>query len=150
MLVLLGVAEFMMILEATVVNVALPSVGRALSSLPAGAGYATGLLPGLLIIGAGTGLLFPAASVTALSDVPEDRAGLASGLLTAAHEIGAALGVAVLSAVATVQAAAGGGFAAGYRHGFAVAAGIAAGLTLAAALAVPAVRPAPGTRTGGH
>jgi hypothetical protein len=114
------------------------------------AGYLAGVLPGLLVIGAGTGLVFPAASVTAMSRVSDDRAGLASGLMTAAHEVGAALGVAVFSAVATAQAAAGGGFAAGYRHGFAVAAAVAAGLTLIAALAVPAVRPAAGTRVAVH
>jgi EmrB/QacA subfamily drug resistance transporter len=119
-----------------------------LSGVSAHAGYLTGLLPGLLVIGAGTGLVFPAASVTALSDVPSDRAGLASGLMTAAHEIGAALGVAVFAAVAT--AAAGGGFAAGYRHGFTVVAAVAAGLALAAALALPAVRPAPGARVAVH
>jgi len=117
-----------------------------LSSVPAGAGYATGLLPGLLVIGAGTGVVFPAASVTAMSNIPADQSGLASGLMTAAHEIGAALGVAVFSVVAIAQAAAGGGFAAGYQHGFMVAAGLAAGLALIALLAVPPVRPA--SRTG--
>jgi len=119
-----------------------------LSGVSPHAGYLTGLLPGLLVIGAGTGLVFPAAAVTAMSDVPADRAGLASGLMTAAHEIGAALGVAVFAAVAT--AAAGGGFAAGYRHGFTVVAAVAAGLALAAALAIPAVRPAPGVRVAVH
>lgn len=119
-----------------------------LSGVSAHAGYLTGLLPGLLVIGAGTGLVFPAAAVTAMSDVPADRAGLASGLMTAAHEIGAALGVAVFAAVAT--AVAGGGFAAGYRHGFTVVAAVAAGLALAAALAIPAVRPAPGARVAVH
>ena len=112
-----------------------------LSGVSARAGYATGLLPGLLLIGSGTGLVFPAATVTAMSEVAADRAGLASGLMTAAHEIGAALGVAVFAAVA----AAGGGFAAGYRHGFIVVAATAAGLAVAALLAIPAVRPAPGT-----
>ncbi len=119
-----------------------------LSGVSAHAGYLTGLLPGLLVIGAGTGVVFPAAAVTAMSDVPADRAGLASGLMTAAHEIGAALGVAVFAAVAT--AAAGAGFAAGYRHGFTVVAAVAAGLALAAALALPAVRPAPGARVAVH
>jgi MFS family permease len=119
-----------------------------LSGVSAQAGYLTGLLPGLLVIGAGTGLVFPAAAVTAMSDVAADRAGLASGLMTAGHEIGAALGVAVFAAVAT--AAAGGGFAAGYRHGFTVVAAVAAGLALAAALAMPAVRPAPGARVAVH
>jgi MFS family permease len=121
-----------------------------LSLVSAHAGYLTGLLPGLLVIAAGTGLVFPAASVTAMSDIADDRAGLASGLMTTAHEIGAALGVAVFSAVATAQAAAGGGFAVGYRHGFAVAAGVAAALALVAAVAIPAVRPAPGARAAVH
>jgi len=121
-----------------------------LSGLPGGAGYATGLLPGLLVIGAGTGLVFPAASVTAMIDIPAAQAGIASGLMTTAHEIGAALGVAVFSALATAQASAGGGFAAGYRHGFSVMAVAAAGLALAAALAVPAVRPAPGVTVAMH
>jgi len=121
-----------------------------LSGVPAQAGYVTGLLPGLLVIGAGTGLVFPAASVTAMADVATGQAGLASGLMTAAHEIGAALGVAVFSAVATAQAAAGGGFAAGYRHGFAVVAAVAAGLALAALLVLPAVRPGPGARAAVH
>jgi EmrB/QacA subfamily drug resistance transporter len=118
-----------------------------LSAVSARSGYLTGLLPGLLIIGAGTGLVFPAVSVTAMSDVAADRAGLASGLMTTAHEIGAALGVAVFSVVAI---AAGGGFAAGYRHGFTVAAGVAAGLALLAAAAIPAVRPADGARLAVH
>jgi EmrB/QacA subfamily drug resistance transporter len=110
-------------------------------------GYLTGFLPGLLVVGMGTGLVFPATVVTALSEVAEDRAGLASGLMTAAHEIGAALGVAVFSAVAV---AAGGGIVVGYRHGFMVAAAVAAGLAVVAAVAVPAVRPAPGARVAVH
>jgi EmrB/QacA subfamily drug resistance transporter len=124
-----------------------------LATLPAGAGYAAGLLPGLLVLGAGSGLAVPAASVTTMADAGAGQAGLASGLMMTAHEVGAALGIAVLSAVAAAgagQMLAGGGFAGGYRHGFAVAAGIAAALAAAALLTVPAVRPAPGAKTGLH
>jgi hypothetical protein len=121
-----------------------------LSSVSARAGYATGLLPGLLLIGSGTGLVFPSATVTAMSEVAPARAGLASGLMTAAHEVGAALGVAVFSAVAAAAAAAGGGFAAGYRHGFIIVAATAAGLAVAALLAIPTVRPAQGTSVAVH
>ncbi len=121
-----------------------------LAGVSARAGYVTGLLPGLLVLGAGTGLVFAAVSVTAMSDVDAGRAGLASGLMTTAHEIGAALGVAVFSAVATAQAAAGSGFAAGYRHGFTVAAVAAAGLALVAMAAIPVVRPAPGVSVAVH
>jgi EmrB/QacA subfamily drug resistance transporter len=121
-----------------------------LSAVSARSGYLTGLLPGLLLIGAGTGVVFPAASVTALSDAEDDRAGVASGLLTTAHDVGAALGVAVFSAVATAQVAVGAGFAAGYRHGFIVAAVAAAGVAVIALLALPAVRPSPDARMAVH
>jgi EmrB/QacA subfamily drug resistance transporter len=121
-----------------------------LSAVSARSGYLTGVLPGLLLVGAGTGVVFPAASVTALSDADDDRAGVASGLLTTAHDVGAALGVAVFSAVATVQVSAGAGFAVGYRDGFIVAAAIAAAVAVIALLALPAVRPMPGARTGVH
>jgi sugar phosphate permease len=110
-------------------------------------GYLTGFLPGLLAVGVGTGLVFPATAVTAMRDIADDRAGLASGLITTAHEVGAALGVAVFSAVAV---AAGGGIAVGYQHGFMVAAAVAAGLAVVAAVAVPPVRPAAGARVAVH
>jgi len=118
-----------------------------LTGVSARSGYLTGFLPGLLVTGAGTGLVLPATAVTALSEIDAGHAGLASGLMTAAHEIGAALGVAVFSAVAV---AAGGGIAAGYRHGFLLAAAVAGGLAVLAALLVPAVRPAPGTHVAVH
>jgi sugar phosphate permease len=107
----------------------------------------TGLLPGLLTVGLGAGLVLPATAVTGMSEVSADRAGIASGLMSAAHEIGGAFGVAVFSAVAVVAS---GGIAAGYRHGFGVAAAAAAGLALLALATVPAVRPAAGTRPAVH
>jgi EmrB/QacA subfamily drug resistance transporter len=118
-----------------------------LTGVSARSGYLTGFLPGLLVVGTGTGLVLPATAITAMSDIAEDRAGTAAGLMTTAHEIGAALGVAVFSAVAV---AAGGGIAAGYRHGFTIAAAVAGGLAVVAALLVPAVRPAAGTRVSVH
>ena len=118
-----------------------------LTRVSAGSGYLTGFLPGLLVLGIGTGLVLPATAITAMSDVADDRAGTAAGLMTTAHEIGAALGVAVFSAVAV---AAGGGIAAGYRHGFTLAAAVAGGLAVIAALLVPAVRPAAGIRVAVH
>ena len=118
-----------------------------LTGVSARSGYLTGFLPGLLVVGTGTGLVLPATAITAMSDIAEDRAGIAAGLMTTAHEIGAALGVAVFSAVAV---AAGGGIAAGYRHGFTVAAAVAGGLAVVAALLVPAVRPAAGARVAVH
>jgi EmrB/QacA subfamily drug resistance transporter len=118
-----------------------------LTGVSARSGYLAGFLPGLLVVGIGTGLVLPTTAITAMNDIAEDRAGLAAGLMTTAHEIGAALGVAVFSAVAV---ATGGGIAAGYRHGFTVAAAVAGGLAVVAALLVPAVRPAAGARAAVH
>jgi EmrB/QacA subfamily drug resistance transporter len=131
------------------------------------AGYVAGVLPGMAALGLGIGMVFPAATVSAMSDVGAGREGLASGMMTTAHEVGAALGVAVFAAVATGAAGAAGagaagaagavgraaaaaGLAAGYRHGFMVAAAVAAGLAVVALLTVPAARPAPGLRLGPH
>lgn len=121
--------------------------GLLLTGVSARSGYLTGFLPVLLVMGAGTGLVLPAAAVTAMSEIAADGAGLASGLMTAAHEIGATLGVAVFSAVAVAAA---GGIAAGYRHGFLLAAAVAGGLAVVAALLIPAVRPTAGTRVAVH
>jgi EmrB/QacA subfamily drug resistance transporter len=64
-----------------------------------GTSYAADVLPGLLLLGAGVGPMFVAISVAAMSDVPAADAGLGSGLMMTGHEVGAALGVAILSAV---------------------------------------------------
>jgi EmrB/QacA subfamily drug resistance transporter len=116
-------------------------------------GYVDSLLPGFVLAGAGAGLVFPAASVTAMSSVREGMAGLASGVQTTAHEVGAALGVAVLAAVASATAGftvAGGGTAAGYRPAFIAAASVAAGLAIITALALPSVRPPSGAKVSMH
>jgi EmrB/QacA subfamily drug resistance transporter len=112
-----------------------------LVAAPDRASYVPDLLPPFVALGAGVGLVFPTVSVTSMSDVRHDEAGLASGVMTTAHEIGAALGVAVLSAVA---AGAGGGLGspAGYERGFVVAAAVAGALAVFAAAAMPSVRPA--------
>jgi fucose permease len=135
-----------------IAGLSLVAVGSAiLAAAPDSAAYGSDLLPGYLVLGAGVGLVFVAVSVTAMADISHERAGLASGLMTTAHELGAALGVAVLSAVAAGAAsAAGPSFAQGYENGFLVSAGIAAALAVFVAAAVPVVRPAPGASAGMH
>ncbi len=118
-----------------------------LAAAPDRASYLQDLLPGLLVLGLGVGLTFVAASVTAMAEVGHEQAGLASGLMTTAHELGAALGVAALSAVALSGSD---GFAAGYGDGFLAAAAIAAALAVIALFALPSVRPAPGARVAMH
>ena len=137
-----------------VIGFALVAAGAALlAAAPDQATYAADVLPGFVVLGLGIGLVFPAASVTAMGDVDHEGAGLASGVMMTAHEIGAALGVAVLSAVAT--ASSGGsaptaGFAGGYEGAFVVAGIVAAALALVALVALPAVRPASGARVAMH
>jgi fucose permease len=113
-----------------------------LAAAPDSAGYAADILPGLLVIGFGVGLVFPGVSVTAMSRVAPHEAGLAAGVLSTAHELGAALGVAVLAAVAAIDnAASQASVAAGYQDGFVAAAVIAVALAALAIIAVPAVKP---------
>ena len=115
--------------------------------------YLTTIAPAFVLLGAGTGLAFPAASVTALSQVREEIAGVASGLMTTAHEIGAGIGAAALPAVAAATTgftADGAGLAAGYRHAMLAAAVVAAGLAVLAVRAVPSVRPAAGAKVAVH
>ncbi len=71
-----------------------------LSTANAGATYVADVLPGFLVLGIGVGPMFVAISVGAMADVAHPEAGLASGLMMTGHEVGAALGVAVLTAVA--------------------------------------------------
>jgi EmrB/QacA subfamily drug resistance transporter len=70
-----------------------------LTRIPAGADFATDLLPALLLAGVAGGMAAPAAQIGALSGVTHSMTGLASGLLETMREIGGAVGVAAVSAV---------------------------------------------------
>jgi predicted MFS family arabinose efflux permease len=131
-----------------VAGLALMAGGSLLLALaPADASYAADLLPGYLAVGFGAGLVFPAVSITAMADVRHDDAGMASGLMQTSHELGAALGVAVLSAIAT---AAGATPALGYEDGSVAAAAIAVALGLLALVTVPTTRPLSTARAFAH
>jgi MFS family permease len=56
------------------------------------------ILPGLLLIGVGMGICFPALNVGAMGAVAGPEVGLASGVLNTARQLGAAVGVAILIA----------------------------------------------------
>ncbi len=101
--------------------------------------YAANLLPGLVLLGLGVGMVFIPVSITAMAGIPEQHAGVAGGFLMTGHEVGAALGVAVLSAIATsagslISAA---GIVDGYSRGFNGAAAIAVGIAVIAYLRMP-------------
>src|SRR5262249_53682193 len=61
--------------------------------------YPLHLLPTMLLLG-GFGLAFPAMITLAMSGVPDSDTGVASGLVNTTQQVGAALGVAVLSTLA--------------------------------------------------
>jgi EmrB/QacA subfamily drug resistance transporter len=126
-----------------VVGLTLVAAGELLlGGAPVDASYLPDLLPGFLLLGFGIGLTFVAISVTAMADVGDERAGLASGLMTTAHEIGAAFGVAIFSAIALGAGATGAAFVDGHAEGSLAGGLIAAALALFALVAVPAFRPA--------
>ena len=74
-----------------------------LSRVPVGGSYLTDLFPGLMIVSLGVGAMFVAVTTAANAGVPADKAGLAAALLNASQQVGAALGLAILSAIATAR-----------------------------------------------
>jgi MFS family permease len=72
-----------------------------LSRIPIDGSYGSNILPGLLVTAFGVGAVFVGATTAANAGVGEDKAGLAAGLLNTAQQLGAALGLAILSAIAT-------------------------------------------------
>ena len=56
------------------------------------------ILPGLMMIGVGMGIGFPALNVGAMGAVAGPEVGLASGVLNTARQLGAAIGIAILVA----------------------------------------------------
>jgi EmrB/QacA subfamily drug resistance transporter len=66
--------------------------------------YATTLLPGYLLVGFGIAFAFIPVSIAALAGVGERDAGLASGILNTAQQIGGALGVAIAATIVTTHA----------------------------------------------
>ena len=99
-----------------------------LSTAGSDAHYAGDLLPGLCALGLGVGMVFVPVSVTSMTGIPSSHAGVASGFLMTGHEIGAALGVAVLSAVASTAGSltTASGAADAFSRGFLGAAGMGA------------------------
>ncbi len=115
------------------------------TQLPVHATYVADLLPGYLLVGFALPFTFIPVSIAALAGVEGHEAGLASGLINTAQQIGGALGVAVVSSVSIshmnhLLAAHGPryfpqAFTAGSQWAFWVAAGIAvAGLGAVLAL----------------
>jgi predicted MFS family arabinose efflux permease len=71
-----------------------------LTQLPVHGSYASDLLTGLLPIGLGLGLTFVPITLAETSEVSPQDAGLASGLLNTAQQVGGSIGLAVLATLA--------------------------------------------------
>jgi EmrB/QacA subfamily drug resistance transporter len=77
------------------------SVGLlTLTSIGVDTSYAGHVLPGILIIGSGLGLVFSAAMATATFGVEPGDAGVASAMVNTAQQIGGSIGTALLSTLA--------------------------------------------------
>jgi EmrB/QacA subfamily drug resistance transporter len=107
-----------------------------LSRIPLDGSYVADILPGLLTVSIGMGGVFTGLTTAANAGVEQDQAGLAAGLLNTGQQLGAALGLAILSAVATAQTksvlSAGDGLTQAATHGYERALLVGAFIVLAA------------------
>jgi EmrB/QacA subfamily drug resistance transporter len=115
-------------------------------SAPVNASYVTDLLPVMLLLGVGAGLVFPALMTLAMSAATPEDSGLASGLVNTTQQVGGALGLAVLATLATTRTESlqghGVGAAAALTNGYHLAFTIAAILVLSAiAIGLVLLRP---------
>ena len=84
-----------------VAGMLLAAVGLVLlTRLEVGSTYAADVLPSLIVIGAGLGLVFPTASNTATARVDAAESGVASSLVSVGQQVGGSLGTALLNTVA--------------------------------------------------
>lgn len=117
--------------------------------LPVHGSYVLHLLPGVLVMPVGFGMSFPSAYAAATSGVPARQAGLASGLITTAQQMGGAVGLAVISTVAASYTASltrdsgPQALTSGYDLAMAVAAGITLLASVVAATVIRVRRLAP-------
>jgi EmrB/QacA subfamily drug resistance transporter len=117
-----------------------------LSRVPADGDYFRDVLPAFLLLAGGSGLSYAPTFVAGTTGVADRDQGLASGFLSSAQELGAALGVSILGALAAAVTAGTGSTAltGGYRAGLLAGAG-------AIIIAIPLIRrlPSAGDRPRG-
>ena len=83
------------------IGLALATAGMiVLTQLPVHGRYVANVLPGLLPLGLGLGLTFVPITLAGTSEVSSEDAGLASGLLNTAQEVGGSIGLAILATLA--------------------------------------------------
>ncbi len=91
----IGVKPMLMVGMASLV-ISLLLFARA----PVGGSFLVDVLPGMLLLGFGASFAFLTVILASVSGMPERDAGLASGLVNTAQQLGGALGLAVLASVA--------------------------------------------------
>ena len=72
----------------------------SLTGIGVDSAYATDVLPGLLVMGAGMGLVFSSAMATATFGVEQQDAGVASAMVNTMQQVGGSIGTALLSTLA--------------------------------------------------
>jgi EmrB/QacA subfamily drug resistance transporter len=83
------------------------AIGLLLTSgITVSSGYASGVLPGMVVLGLASGLAMPASINAALHQVTGQDSGLASGVQTSVQQVGGALGLACLVTLALREAGA--------------------------------------------
>ena len=130
------------------VGLGLAAVGLLLfARAPVDGTFVVDVLPSMILLGLGAGMAFNPLLLAAMGDVPQEQAGLASGVVNTAFMMGGALGLAVLASLAAMRTETlvdGGSaeleaLAGGYHAAFLVGAIFAAG---AAILGATLLRPA--------
>jgi EmrB/QacA subfamily drug resistance transporter len=122
----------------------LMAVGLALfTRAPVGGSYMEDVLPVMIVLGFGIGLSFPPLMTLAMAGATQADAGLASGLVNTAAEVGGALGLAILATVSATRSesliAGGQATASALTSGYHLAFLIGAGLVVAAIVVAMAV-----------
>jgi hypothetical protein len=83
------------------VGLGLAALGLLLfARAPVDGTFAVDVLPSMILLGIGAGMAFNPVLLAAMGDVPQDEAGLASGVVNTAFMMGGALGLAVLASLA--------------------------------------------------
>ena len=114
--------------------------------VPVDGNYVPDVLPVMLLVGIGGGLVFPSLFTLALSSASASDSGLASGLVNTSQQVGGALGLAVLASLSTTRSnnllSGGESTGAALTHGYQLAFAIGAALVIvAAALGALFLRP---------
>jgi EmrB/QacA subfamily drug resistance transporter len=128
-------------------GLALIAVGLALfARAPVDGSYVQHVLPVMIVLGFGIGISFPALMTLAMSGATQSDAGLASGLVNTAVQVGGALGLAVLATLSATRSdnliAGGKATASALTSGYHLAFLIGAGLVAAAiVVAVTVLQP---------